>query len=190
LEITKNPQPVHKFLGTVAPDDRLKDVELIFRFFAFELYRDTYKGNLKRFLDDAMKNINKNWQNLESRIQNLYEAFNQTAEFVGQVFGDYKYVGRKFVKGDWEPKFNKALFEVEIFYFNKLRQYGVRVDIETNFLSDFKKLCEDNEAFRRSIETTTKSLENYKTRFELFEELINKNFSVRFNEDKFAPSTR
>ncbi len=119
IQVTNKTQPIHKILRLDEPDPRLRDVEIILRFLSFQLFGSKYEGNLKKFLDDSMKKITKNWQDYESKVIDLYNQFNKSINKLIKVFSSER-VGRKFVDGKWEWRFNKVLFEVEVYYFMQL----------------------------------------------------------------------
>src|SRR6266436_10312195 len=58
-EYTQIPGGIHKALGIPKPDFRMRDVELFLRYVAFQYSLDTYTGNLKAFLDDECKRLNR-----------------------------------------------------------------------------------------------------------------------------------
>ncbi len=190
IEITNTPQPIHEFLGLSGPDTRLRDIEILLRFFAFQLFANGYRGNLKRFLDDSMGKVTKDWQGYEAEVKRLYDEFNATATLIKSAYGAAKQVGRKYANGKW-LRFNKALFEVELYYFHYLHKSGVRnIDKTTRdaFLARFYSLCETDEDFLRSIETTTKSLTNYQTRFDGMQAITQDVFEVELPRLTFAPT--
>ena len=169
VELTSEPQPIHQILGLDGPDPRMRDVEIILRHFAFAFFRDEYGGNLKAFLDDAMKKLTKNWPQNKAQIAAEYERFNSILKRLNLVFLPSR-VGRKLTNGKWEWRFNKALFEVEVFTFavvSDSEAEAKKKDIETGFAS----LCNDSQ-FRDSIEATTKTVDQYELRFKKFSEML------------------
>lgn len=114
IEITDTFQPIHKILGTNGPDNRLKDVEIALRFIAIVLLGSRYQGNLKKFLDDAMELLTNDWENSKPKVEAVYKDMNIAIGNLAEVLGT-NLVGRKFVNGSWESRFNRVLFEVEAF---------------------------------------------------------------------------
>ncbi|HEX4374216.1 MAG TPA: hypothetical protein VHZ50_13020, partial [Puia sp.] len=76
---------------------------------------------------------------------------------------------------------NRALFEVEVFYFQFLTLAKVKAG-KQKFMSKFCKLCDENSEFRSSIETTTKTNERYEIRYRLFRDLVNGSFDTAIKE--------
>jgi hypothetical protein len=181
IEVTNEPQPIHKVLRLEEPDPRLRDVEIILRFLSFTLFGDRYEGNLKRFLDDSMKTITESWGRYEGEVRRLYESFNESVNKLLDVFSP-PHAGRKFTDGRWEGRFNKALFEVEVYYFMFVDDSVITSATKEAFLEGFQKLNDTNVDFRSSIEATTKTVERYETRFSLFRDLVNDAFGTRIEQ--------
>jgi hypothetical protein len=68
-EYTMTVGGVHRALGIARPDFRMRDVELLVRYFAFQYDVSNYSGNLKKFLDDECKRLNERWTRDESEIR-------------------------------------------------------------------------------------------------------------------------
>lgn len=58
INATSTVIPLHRVLNLSGPDDRLKDCEIVLKFFALEFYWEIYDGNLKGFLDLSMSSFN------------------------------------------------------------------------------------------------------------------------------------
>jgi hypothetical protein len=130
VEITNLMQPIHQVLGLSEPDVRLADVEIVLRNLSMALFGDKYKGNLKQFLAYSMDSITE--QMNQEEIETEYELFNVGISNCALVF-DYKEIGRKTTNGKFERRFNRALFEVEVFFFKRLTEASVKRN-KTKFL--------------------------------------------------------
>jgi hypothetical protein len=161
------------------PDTRLKDVEIVLRFIAIVLFADRYKGNLKKFLDGAMESVTANWDRSRPQVEEVYEELNRAIENLREVLGT-GLIGRKFVDGTWESRFNRVLFEVEAFYFRMIPSSKLVVG-KKKFISGLQRLFEDAE-FRSSVEATTKTTDRYELRFRRFQELVNTSFGTFIND--------
>lgn len=104
-------------------------------------------------------------------------------DLLKETFGDYKIIGRKYDEDAFSNRFNKVLFEVEIFYFLHLDK-NILSSKET-FITALKKLCTEDADFRASIESSTKNIEYYKIRYAKFQELINKSFRLNLAINPF-----
>ncbi|QMU30584.1 DUF262 domain-containing protein [Adhaeribacter radiodurans] len=183
VSVTDTKQPLHSVLNLEGPDKRLRDTEILLRLFAFCLYSSSYQGNLKKFLDEKMALINDNWAELNRDISQVYISINKSIEFLKILFGDYKKIGRKATADGFESRFNRVLFEVQIFYFSKMEANVINP--ENTFVNDFRRLCVGDPEFRSSIESTTKTIESYKIRYSKFESLINTSFGKEININPF-----
>ena len=162
----------------------LRDVEIILRFLSFQLFGNEYEGNLKNFLDGSMKKITTNWGKYEPEIKAIYNKFNDSINKLMKILSS-NHIGRKFVNGKWEWRFNKALFEVEIYYFMHIKDNLLTQENRKLFITEFKLLCNNNIEFRRSIEATTKTIDSYYDRFKNFMGLINLVFGTKLNDIPF-----
>ena len=179
VEITNTLQPIHRVLGTIGPDNRLKDVEILLRFIAIVLFGNHYEGNLKKFLDEAMELVTADWVNSKPKVEEVYRDMNRAISNLTKVLG-IGLVGRKFVDGGWESRFNRVLFEVEAFYFRRIPDTKIAGG-KKKFIEGLKKLFEDPE-FRASVEATTKTSDRYELRFRRFQKLVNESFDTKINE--------
>ena len=180
VEITNSPQPIHSVLKLTGPDKRLRDIETILRFVSVELFGGKYKGNLKSFLDDSMDSLNDDWEKYEQEVQRIYTRLGKAIKLLSKMLGKEN-IGRKYVNGKWERRFNKVLFEVEAYYFMHLIDVKITEGQKKIFIEGFKNLCDKNKEFRSSIESTTKTNERYQVRFSLFQELVNKVFRKKID---------
>jgi hypothetical protein len=169
LEVTSEPNPLWEALRISAPDPRLRDVELLLRLVAWRTFSSAYTGNMKPFLDATMKSLNASWDKDESKITLLVSQLLQGVETGIDLLGAD--MGRKFKAGHFEQALNRALFEVQAFYFSfpAVREAARRK--KRAFLAAFKALSA-NSAFLQSIESTTKSIENYRLRFETYRTML------------------
>ena len=116
LDITGQPNPLWTVLGIDSPDPRLRDVELLLRLIAWRRFSKTYRGNMKAFLDTSMGNLNDHWSEERSPIEGLAQELFQAIHAALKVFGND--LGRKFKGGRYERALNRALFEVQAYYFS------------------------------------------------------------------------
>jgi len=179
IQITSKFQPVHGVLGLNGPDTRLKDVEIVLRFIGVVMFGKSYQGNLKKFLDDVMELVTKDWDAFQPKIEKVYAELNLAIENLNQVLGA-KLVGRKFVDGAWESRFNRVLFEVEAFYFRVIPAAKLAGG-KKKFVAGLQTLFEDQE-FRSSVESTTKTNDRYELRYKLFQKLVNDSFGTNIKD--------
>src|ERR1700690_3691239 len=83
-------QGLHRIFGSDKPDFRMRDAELMVRYYAYHSFLPLYKGNLKGFLDEASKTLNSQWEfrddemadqalELEAALETTFEIFGRNA---------------------------------------------------------------------------------------------------------------
>ena len=165
-KFSEESEPLKNLLGLTKPDFRMRDVELVVRFFAFNLRLHGYKGNLKKFLDETCDHLNRVWRAEEQQIRDVARVFDQAIEASLKIFSRAN-VFRKWDGERFERVFNRAVFDVVA---NSLTDTKVRVAAvreKERVLGAFKDVCVDEE-FRSAVESTTKSKEAVTTRFSMW----------------------
>jgi len=162
-KFTQDSLVFHKLFGKSAPDFRMRDVELFVRFISFRVRAETYKGNLKVFLDETCKKMSDEWSSNKTLVTleaaKLENAINLTQEIFGESDAFRKWTG-----SSYERRFNRAIFDIMTFYFADFNSTPT-TEQKQNIKEAFKTLCDKDEDFRKSIESTTKSLTATTTRF-------------------------
>lgn len=182
VEITEELQPLQQVMGLDGPDKRLADIEIILKFISFTFFGKEYKSNLKKFLDDSMQKINKEWdKKYRNEVQSVYEKFNNGISNLKIVFDKPEEIGRRFLKEKWTGRFNRNLFEALVYYFKDLNNNDLTQENNQKFISNFKELLNDP-VFLRTIESNTKSIESYNTRYKKIRDIINKFYHSKFYE--------
>jgi hypothetical protein len=185
---TESVGPLHHLLKKRIPDSRMADVELAVRFLAFKDDSIVYNGDLKKFLDKACVSYNSQFDSdlFESGISGRLNQMNEAIKEGIEIFGVNK-LCRKFNNGLYETSFNRAIFDVVI---GSLSEHSFRQWAKNNrsqFRLSFEELCGDLN-FRRSVETTTKSTEATRTRFELGYSRFSQLSGCTLNTPAIAPS--
>ncbi|WP_406837441.1 DUF262 domain-containing protein [Streptomyces sp. AHU1] len=137
------------------PDFRMRDVEVLLRYFGFQFTLDEYTGNLKKFLDDTVNLLNAQWEKEEVRIKQVGNNCNQAIEATFKIFGDNAFY--RWAAGKYEGRFNRAVFDVMTYYFSeepiRVKAFSRTSSVE----SAFRDLCDTSPRFVESIQTTTKT---------------------------------
>jgi hypothetical protein len=187
LQITAEPNPLWEVLGIDAPDPRLRDVELLLRLIALQRFSHRYHGSMKAFLDDSMKRLNQNWSSERAKIEDLTQEIFKATKSAIKIFGAE--VGRKFKAERYERALNRALFEVQAYYFSFRNVRIAAAKNKPEVLAAAKKLFADND-FLASIESTTKSVENYRTRFVKYQKMLQNTLGVKLPTVKIATEAK
>ncbi len=81
-------QGLRTVLKITKPDFRMRDAELMVRYFAFRNFLSGYRGNLKLFLDNTCKQLNSDWPNFQQSIQIQTREMQSAFDLTFKVFGD------------------------------------------------------------------------------------------------------
>lgn len=167
LRWTENIGPLHHLLKKRNPDPRMGDVELAVRYLAFQENSIPYKGDLKVFLDSLCEKYNLRFDEIdfEESVINKLSILQKSIEFGIKTFGN-KYFCRKFSDGKYEMRFNRALFDIFVYSFSNQDFINWSKDHAGLIVESFQNLSSNDNEFLRSIETTTKSIDATKYRFE------------------------
>lgn len=157
---------LRKILNTDQPDFRMRDAELLLRYYAFRNYMYEYMGSLKAFMDSTTENLNKRWSEEEHEIRAQADQFEDAVRLAYEVFG--KDAFRKWKEDDFGTRFNRAVYDVILFHFwrPELRE-EIRAkagDIKDAFID----LSRSEPSFVDALESTTKSIPATYTRLSLW----------------------
>lgn len=156
---------IHRALGIDKPDFRMRDVELFVRYVAFQNNIHSYSGNLKKFLDDSCNRLNGEWVAMEAEIKEQAARMESGIRTAYDIFRSHTF--RKLSEDTYETRFNKAIFDIVVYYFADESIRKKASAKKTNVKAAFERVSHDP-AFLRSIELTTKSIQATGTRFRLW----------------------
>jgi len=156
---------ISEILGKNTPDFRMRDVELIIRYFSFRYNLASYHGNLKEFFDESCKNFNDKWVDISRIFEDDIKQLDLAHDLIKEAFGEnYNY-------GKWlshnlrfETRFNRAVFDILIIFAADKSRHDIVIKNPALMVKAFKVLCESDSRFLESIERTTKSIESTKYR--------------------------
>ena len=168
---------IKKILNISEPDYRMRDVELVIRFFTFKMFILTYDGNLKKAFDNAVKTLNTEWDLYEDRVNqnalNLESAISLTLEIFGEKEAFSKWSNNKF-----QSNFNRAIYDIMVFYFSDTIILESSINRKQEILDAFKILCQEDNDFIASFEHTTKSMGNMSKRFKTWGEKLSEVLNI------------
>ena len=150
-------EALKKLLRITEPDFRMRDVELLVRYLAFQNFMHEYAGDLKRFLDESCEKLNYSWDAVKDIIFRQTNEFEAATNAAIEIFGEND-VARKPEDVGGRRSFNRAIFDVIVFYFSdeEIRLAASRSAQQVR--TAFNQLWETTPEFVRSVETTTKSI--------------------------------
>jgi hypothetical protein len=144
-----------KALRADKPDFRMRDVEILLRYFAFRYRLGNYTGNLKAFLDGTVNDLNDQWEEKEEEIRRVSEQCEFAIATTFSIFGENSFY--RWSDGDYEGRFNRAVFDVMTYYFTDPSVAAVAGERRDRVKDAFQELCEEDVRFVEAIQTTTKT---------------------------------
>lgn len=184
---TKSSAVMGLFNSKQQPDFRMRDVELTIRYFGLVNYLQGYTGNLKLFLDETSQKLNRDWVNVENLVHTQGIELETAIQTTWEIFSADAF--RKWNGEDFERRFNRAVFDVMVYYF---RHKEIRKKAQENpalVVAEFKSLCESSRPFRTAVETTTKSIGALSTRLQLWGERLSTALNIEVKTPIFDLKT-
>ena len=164
VKFSEESSGLQKVLNLKKPDFRMRDAELLLRYFAYSYFISDYAGNLKDFLDSTCKTLNKEWNKRSAELQAQAKECERAINATFRIFGEDG-AFRKWDREKFESRFNRAVFEIMVYYFSKKTVRKKALAKSRKVVRAFKRLCNEKSQFLKSLETTTKSLKATSTRF-------------------------
>ncbi|MFI6896123.1 DUF262 domain-containing protein [Streptomyces sp. NPDC050256] len=146
---------LRKALRIQKPDFRMRDVEIMLRYFAFQYRLNEYTGNLKAFLDGTVNHLNDEWKTRQEEIKSCASYCEAAIKATFEIFGDNSFY--RWSAGGYEGRFNRAVFDIMTYYFSNPLTAAAAVAKSESVETAFKQLCEGDSQFVESIQTTTKT---------------------------------
>jgi hypothetical protein len=175
-EFTLNSKVLMDMLKIKKPDFRMRDVELVVRYYAFRNFLANYTGDLKAFLDETCEVLNKNWDKNEVILKKQASELEKAIEITEQIFG--KYAFRKWNGTQFEKVFNRAIFDIMVYYFVQPDIGQKALEKKDEIIQVFKSVCQENQSFYQSIGSTTKSITAVHTRLSVWGEILRDNLNI------------
>jgi hypothetical protein len=166
---------LHDAMHIKGADVRMRDAELVIRYYAFRNFIESYAGNLKGILDITAEKFNRDWVLVEEMIEQQKEDFEYAIQAALSIFGENAF--RKWNGSDYERSLNRAVLDVLIYYFTDRRVAKKAVARKANVEAAFKKTFL-NTKFRVAIESTTKTIDALHTRLSLWGKALSTAISV------------
>ena len=179
-EESSNSAALRNILNKHEPDFRMRDAELLVRYFAFKNFLSSYSGSLKPFLDSCCNELNENWEARQQELRYQLEQFEESHQFTLSIFGQHSY--RKWKESGYENRFNRAVFDLLVLSFSEATVRSLLSDRKPDVEALFKRLCETDSLFLNSLEQTTKSLGATHSRISRWFNSLNEQFGVDLPE--------
>ena len=160
---------LQRILNIKKADFRMRDVEILIRYFAFAFFADDYSGSMQAFLDSTCDKLNKAFTGRQDEIRAALSRFNNSVDLVFSVFGQSSF--KKYNGQNYEDKYNRAVIDIMLFYFSQLSKDDISSHM-SEIKQGFETLCSNDTAFLSAIESTTKSLSSVHYRFKKWGECL------------------
>jgi uncharacterized protein with ParB-like and HNH nuclease domain len=162
--------PIREILNLSRPDSRMRDVELIIRFFAFKNFLNQYKESLKDFLDICCKKLNDDWNESQDKYQGQLESLEKAIQFTTDIFGPRSRFS-KYLENKYSNIFNRTIYDIMVYYFSDIKFLDALKNKKEEIKSVFEDMSKDSE-FIWATTGSTKDLEKTKKRYELWGQRI------------------
>ena len=170
---------IKKMLGLESPDFRMRDVEIVIRYFTYKRFIESYDGNLKSAFDNTVKILNNEWNLINEQIVDESKELDNGIEFTIKLFGE-KDAFSKWTGNAYQTNFNRAVFDIMVYYFSKQEIREKTIGKENEIVSAFKILCDTDKDFLTSFEHTTKSVQYTAKRFNTWGEKLAETLGFKF----------
>lgn len=162
-EYSQESEEIKKILNLKDPDPRMRDVELLIRYFAFKNYSNEYHGNLKDFLDKTCKSLNGRYASHKELIEDQAKEFVEAVNTTFEIFGDDAF--HKWDSDKYTKRFNRAVYEIMIYYFSISEIRNKSLENKEAVKRKFEDLCSTDPEFLQAFESSTKDIVRTKKRF-------------------------
>lgn len=154
---------LRQLLGSDQPDRRMVDAELLLRYLALQHSPFSYKGNLKRFLDDSAGEFNGSWSSWKPTLESGLADLEAAIGAMQSIFPP-EGVCRKWSGSRWERALNRAVFDFMTTSLSKSEVRERAIDSGETVVAALKQLCETDASFESAISATTKTVSAFRTR--------------------------
>lgn len=163
FQFSEQSTPLIELMGRKGkPDFRMRDVELVIRYFAYTMFIEQYTGDLKQFLDNATRMLNEAWPTRDAEIREHAKNLDRALQITSAIFGDDAF--HKWTTKGFESRRNLAVLDCMVFYFSMPEIAASVAGREPAIKDEFIRLCSEDYQFLQSLETTTKSTASTFTR--------------------------
>jgi hypothetical protein len=180
---------LRRILGRRAADFRMRDAELLLRYYAFQNFISSYAGSMKSFLDFTTEQLNSQWDSIEGSVREQAGRFEEAVHTTYDIFSGSD-AFRKWKNGSFSGRFNRAVFDVMIFHFCVPSVSEVALARREAVKEAFIELSATRPDFVSALESSTKSLGATFTRFSLWTEILSGAIDMRLPQFQMGPNSR
>lgn len=151
-------QGVQRALRIDRPDFRMRDVEILLRFFAFSTRLLEYRGSMKEFLDETLDYCNGLWSSDRAYLDATAASFELAVTTTFDTFGGDAFFRFNSRTDRYERRFNRAVFDVMAYFFRDPDIAHQAVSQAADVELAFRELCTADTEFVEAIQSTTKTV--------------------------------
>lgn len=179
--------PLQRALSIDRPDFRMRDVEILLRYFALVTALGEYRGSLQYFLDETSDKLNASWHIDAERIRRLAADFDSAilatlAIFEGDAFRRWNPDRHRY-----ESRFNRAVFDVMVYFFRNREIRDAALQTPEQVRALFSDLCDGFPHFVEAMQTSTKTIEALHTRLAVWGEGLRNLLGIDFGVPTLTP---
>lgn len=167
-DFSQESKDIKDILKLSKPDYRMRDLDLVIRYYAFRNFANDYKGDYKSFLDETCEVFNKDWVKKERIAREQADELNSAIRLCIDIFGKDN-VFRRWNGKKYDARMNRAIFDILVYYFSVYKKNGSflnKILKNKKAVKDkFNDLCLSDNRFIKSISSNTNNLIETSTRF-------------------------
>ncbi len=163
-DFSGNSKVIQALLKLKAPDYRMRDMDLVIRYFSFADRIKEYKGDYKTFLDKTCDLYNKEWEKSKDNIMDKAKRLETLIEAVKKVFKPEN-AFKRWRNNKYESRLNKAVFDVMVYYIQSDKVLTAFQAKSAAVVDAFKNLCLKNPVFLKAISSNTNNQIETSNRF-------------------------
>lgn len=162
-EYSSQDKYLRDILRITKADYRMRDIELMVRFFSFKYFINDYKGNLKLFLDESVNLLNQQFPNNIDEFKYAAYSMDKSIDAVNQIFRENAF--KKYKSHSFDRRFNRAVFDIMVYYFSEEQIRKTALQKKDQVFDGFTQLSKQDISFVTSFETSTKNIDQTSYRF-------------------------
>lgn len=173
-----------RILNIDQPDPRMRDAELVIRYYSFYFFYHDYHGNLRKFFDESVQKLNSEWEGKEGIIKGILEKMKEVINLAYLIFDENAFKKYNTQTKTYSRQFNKAAFDLLAFTFSNEKIMELIKDEENQkkVKYAYEELFRDEQIVDEFISHTT-DLIKVRYRFEKFQEILFGEFRDNLEKD-------
>ena len=166
---------IKRVLKLKQPDSRMKDCELLIRYYSFKYFYKQYDGNINQFFNKTCEILNSDWAIKNKQIIEDAQELEKSIDFIYNYFGNDAFKVY-FTNKDEEffGPFNRPMFDLMTTIFSQKKYRDNVINKKINLKEFTIKMFKYNKLFAESFLPTTHTKEKTFARLDEFAKELNK----------------